>query len=79
MRAFAPCRRPLNPGFDDTTTRCFDGLITADDLFAIGSSRACLLGSILAAGDGFGSPLGGLGDAKGLAWVPAWPGDARMG
>jgi hypothetical protein len=20
-----------------------------------------------------------LGDAKGLAWVPDWPGDARMG
>ena len=23
--------------------------------------------------------LAALGDAKGLAWVPDWPGDARMG
>ena len=23
--------------------------------------------------------LEALGDAKGLAWVPDWPGDARMG
>ena len=23
--------------------------------------------------------LEALGDAKGLAWVPEWPGDARMG
>ena len=23
--------------------------------------------------------LESLGDAKGLAWVPDWPGDARMG
>ena len=59
--------------------RCFDGLLTADHLSAIGGSRACLLGSILAAGDGFGSHFGGLGDILGMGWDPDWPGDARMG
>ena len=57
--------------------RCFDGLLTADHLSAIGGSRACLLRSILAAGDGFGSPLGGLGDIVGMGWVPGWPGDRQ--
>ena len=33
---------------------------------------------ILAAGGGLGLLLEALGDAKGLAWVPEWPGDARM-
>ena len=40
---------------------------------------ACLLGSISAAWDGFGSHFGGLGDILGMAWVPDWPGDLRMG
>ena len=35
--------------------------------------------SILAAGDGFGSHLGGLGDILGMGWVPDWPGDRPMG
>ena len=79
MKGFAPCRRPLNSGFDDTTIRCFDGLLTADHLYPIGGSRACLLRSILEAGDGFGSHLGGLGDILGMGWVPDWPGDRPMG
>ena len=40
---------------------------------------ACLLGSISAAWDGFGSHFGVLGDILGMAWVPGWPGDPRMG
>ena len=75
--------RPLPPApklrIDDTTIRCFDALLTADHLYPIGSSRACLLRSILALGDGFGSHLGGLGDILGMGGVPDWPGDARMG
>ena len=47
LKGFAPCRRPLNSGFDDTTIRCFDGLLTASHLCPIGGSRACLLMSIL--------------------------------
>ena len=35
--------------------------------------------SILAAGDGFGSHLGGLGDIVGMGWVPEWPGDRQNG
>ena len=38
-----------------------------------------LLRSILAAGEALDLMLEALGDAKGLAWVPDWPGDARMG
>ena len=72
MKGFAPCRRPLNSGFDDMTLRCFDGWLTADHL-------SCLLRSILAAAGGLGPHVGGLGDAKGWAWDPDWPGDARMG
>ena len=79
MKGFAPCRRPLNSGFDHRTIRCFDGLLIADHLYPIGGSRACLLRSILAAGDGFGCHLGGLGDILGMGWVPDWPGDARKG
>ena len=54
-------------------------MLTADDLSAIGGSRACLLGSILAAGDGFGSHFGGLGDILGMGGDPDWPGDRTMG
>ena len=79
MKGFAPCRRPLNSGFDDTTLRCLDTLLIADHLYPIGGSRACLLRSILAAGDGFGSHLGGLGDILGMGWVPDWPGDRQNG
>ena len=79
MKGFAPCRRPLNSGFDDTTIRCFDGLLTAGHLYPIGGSRACLLRSILAAGDGFGCHLGGLGDILGMGWGPDWPGDRQNG
>ena len=61
------------------TLRCFDGLLTAGHLYPIGDSWACLLRSILAAGDGFGSHLGGLGDILGMGWVPDWPGDRPMG
>ena len=50
-------------------------MLIADDLSAIGGSRACLLGSILAAGDGFGSHFGGLGDILGMGWDP----DSRPG
>ena len=78
MKGFAPCRRPLNSGFDDRSIRCFDGLLIADHLYPIGGSRAFLLRSILEAGDGFGSHLGGLGDILGMGWVPDWPGCARM-
>ena len=79
LKGFAPCRRPLNSGFDDTTLRCLDTLLIADHLYPIGGSRACLLRSILAAGDGFGSHLGGLGDILGMGWVPDWPGDRPKG
>ena len=54
-------------------------MLTADHLSAIGGSRACLLRSILAAGDGFGSHLGGLGDILGMGWVPDWPGNRQNG
>ena len=47
LKGFAPCRRPLNSGFDDTTIRCFHGLLTASHLSPTGGSRACLLMSIL--------------------------------
>ena len=40
---------------------------------------ACLLGSILAAWHGLGLHFGGLRDILGMAWVPDWPGDLRMG
>ena len=40
---------------------------------------ACLLGSIVAAWDGLGPHFGGLGDILGMACVPDWPGDPRMG
>ena len=79
MEGFAPCRRPLNSGFDDRTIRCFDGLLIANHLYPIGGPRACLLRSILAAGDGFGSHLGGFGDILGMRWVPDWPGDRQNG
>ena len=79
MKGFAPCRRPLNSGFDDTTIRYFDGLLTAGHLYPIGGSRAWLLRSILAACDGFGSHLGGLGDILGMGWVPDSPGGHAMG
>ena len=45
----------------------------------IGGYIACLLGSILAAWGGLGRHFGGLGDILGMAWVPDWPGDLRMG
>ena len=61
LKGFAPCRRPLNSGFDDTTIRCFHGLLTASHLLALDLM------------------LEALGDAKGWAWDPDWPGDARMG
>ena len=35
--------------------------------------------SILAAGAALDLMSEALGDAKGLAWVPDWPGDARTG
>ena len=57
-------------------------IANGDYLSAIGGSRACLLRSILIAGGGLGGldlMLEALGDAKGSAWVPDWPGDARMG
>ena len=59
LKGFAPCRRPLNSGFDDTTTRCFDGLLIASHLSPIGGSRACLLRFFLAPGDGLGPHVGG--------------------
>ena len=34
---------------------------------------------VLAAGEGFGPHLGGLGDILGMGWVPDWPGDRTMG
>jgi hypothetical protein len=37
------------------------------------------LGSILAAWDGLGPHFGGLGAILGMAWVPDWPRDLRMG
>ena len=36
-------------------------------------------GHILASWDGLGSHFGGLGDILGMAWVPDWPGDLRLG
>ena len=45
----------------------------------IGGYMACLLGSIFAVWDGLGPHFGGLGDILGMAWVPDWPGDFRMG
>ena len=53
--------------------------LTANHLYPIGGSRACLLRSILAPGMALDLRLKALGDSKGLAWVPEWPGDARMG
>ena len=70
MKGFAPCRRPLNSGFDDTTIRCFDGLLTAGHLSPIGGSRACLLRSILAPGDGLGPHVGGPWRCQGLGLGP---------
>ena len=70
MKGFAPCRRPLNSGFDDTTIPCFDGLLTASHLSPIGGSRACLLRFILAPGDGLGPHVGGPWRCQGLGLGP---------
>ncbi len=71
MKGFAPCRRPL---------KLDDSMIAGLACFAcFACYMACLLGSISAAWDGFGSHFGVLGDILGMAWVPGWPGDARMG
>ena len=59
LKGFAPCRRPLNSGFGD-------GRLIADHLSAIGRSRACLLRSILAPGDGLGPHAGGPWRYQGL-------------
>ena len=40
---------------------------------------AWLFGSILDAGDCLGPHFGGLRDILGVAWVPDWPGEPRMG
>ena len=74
-----PPALPYSRGFDDRTIRWFDGLLTTSHLYPIGGSRACLLRSILAAGDGFGFHLGGLVDILGMGWVPDWPGDRQDG
>ena len=48
-------------------------------LLALLCYMACLLGSISAAWDGFGSHFKGLGDILGIGWVPDWPRDCSMG
>ena len=40
---------------------------------------ACLLVSIVAAWGGLGPHFGGLRDIRGMACVPDWPGEPRMG
>ena len=65
MKGFAPCRRPLNSGFDDMTLRCFDGLRTADHLPLGLPGGECLVDGLLTTW----TPL----EARGHAfWRPFW-------
>ncbi len=87
LKGFAPFRRTLK--LDGSMIRCFDDsmirllvllLLACFGCFAcFACYMACLLGSISAAWDGFGSHIGDLGDILGMGWDPDWPGDRRMG